>query len=65
MYSGDEKNHEASPENTKDTIPQKMFLKVLLCIRVFVFESKKSQPKAWCWECANSINFYFKNIPCV
>jgi hypothetical protein len=26
--------------------PKKMFLKVLLCICVFVFESKKSQPRA-------------------
>jgi hypothetical protein len=41
----DEQNHKALPENTKDTIQKKIFLKVLSCICIFVFESKKSQPK--------------------
>jgi hypothetical protein len=42
---GDEQNHEALPENTKGTIQKKLFLKVLSCICVFVFKSKKPQSK--------------------
>jgi hypothetical protein len=45
-YSSDEQNHEVSPENTKHTNQNKLFLKVLLHICVFVFEPKQSQPKA-------------------
>jgi hypothetical protein len=44
----DKQNHEASPENTKDTIQKKMFLKILLQICVFVFQQKKSQPFLGC-----------------
>jgi hypothetical protein len=47
VYSGKEQNHEALPENTKDTIKKKMFLKVLSCICIFVFESKKLQLFLW------------------
>jgi hypothetical protein len=41
-YLCNEQNHEALPENTKDTIQKKMILKILLRICVFVFEPKKS-----------------------
>jgi hypothetical protein len=45
IFMGRTKSQEALPEITKDTIQKKMFLKVLSCIHVFVFESKKSKPK--------------------
>ena len=42
-YSGDKQNHEASPENTKDTIQKNLFLKVLLCI-IYPFQATGTGP---------------------
>jgi hypothetical protein len=42
---GHQQNHEAGKENTEDTVWEKIFLMVLLCICVFVIGAKKSQPK--------------------
>ncbi len=61
MYLWDERNHETSPENTKDTIRKKLFLKVLLCICVFVFQQKKSQPKAVIFSARIRIHKYTKD----
>ncbi len=56
----DEQNHKALPENTKDTIRKKLFLKIFLCNRVFVFKSKKSQPKGFVlWHQFEYIQFVF------
>jgi hypothetical protein len=59
VYLGDDQNHEALPENTKDTIGKKLFLKVLSCIRVLVFESNKSQPNTYTKTTSNFLQIFY------